>query len=631
MSGGIAYVLDEDGEFARRCNTAMVDARAGAAPKPSRRRSCDATLWHQGETDEALLKRLIESHVRYTGSTRARELLDNWAVSRAQVRQGVPERIPARARRARREAAARQRQAAGSREPGETAEHGQDHRLHGISSASRRPHEPAERARSTTASSSSRLDDDAGRECRARAAWTAASRSATAAARSTTSFPDFNDLVYRQDWKSAIETLHSTNNFPEFTGRICPAPCEEACTLNINDDPVGIKSIEHAIIDKAWEEGWVRAAAARQHKTGKKVAVVGSGPAGLACAQQLARAGHDVTVFEKNDRIGGLLRYGIPDFKMEKCAHRPPHRADAGRRRRVPHRRARRQAAPKAQASPTGAKRNHRRPKSCMTRVRRGACSPAAPSSRATCRCRAASSTACTSRWSSCRSRTRSSPATRSRARSVGDRQARHRHRRRRHRLRLRRHLATATARRASRSSSCCRMPPDVENKPLVWPYWPTKLRTSSSHEEGCERDWSIATKEFVGENGKVKALKTVRARVEGRQDRSRCRASEFEIPADLVLLAMGFVSPVQSLLDEFGVEKDARGNAKAAHRRRRRLRDLGRQGVRRRRHAPRPVARGLGDPRRPPVRARGRRVPDGVFRAAEISQAPAKKRCSSS
>src|SRR6185312_13786867 len=130
--------------------------------------------------------------------------------------------------------------------------------------------------------------------------------------------PDWNDLVYRGDWKNAINTLHSTNNFPEFTGRICPAPCEEACVLRINTDAVGIKSIEHAIIDKAWEEGWVRAQPAA-HKTGKKVAVVGSGGAGLACAQQLARAGHDVTVFEKSDRIGGLLRYGIPDFKLEKA------------------------------------------------------------------------------------------------------------------------------------------------------------------------------------------------------------------------------------------------------------------------------------------------------------------------
>src|SRR5256885_6435955 len=129
--------------------------------------------------------------------------------------------------------------------------------------------------------------------------------------------PDFNDLVYKQDWQRAIETLHSTNNFPEFTGRICPAPCEEACVLRINADPVGIKSIEHAIVDKAWEEGWVRPQRA-PHPSGRRVAIVGSGPAGLACAQQLARAGHDVTVFEKSDRIGGLLRYGIPDFKLEK-------------------------------------------------------------------------------------------------------------------------------------------------------------------------------------------------------------------------------------------------------------------------------------------------------------------------
>jgi len=130
--------------------------------------------------------------------------------------------------------------------------------------------------------------------------------------------PDWNDLVYRHDWKAAIDTLHSTNNFPEFTGRICPAPCEEACVLRINAEPVGIKSIEHAIIDKAWEEGWVRPQPAA-HKTGKKVAVVGSGGAGLACAQQLSRVGHEVTVFEKSDRIGGLLRYGIPDFKLEKA------------------------------------------------------------------------------------------------------------------------------------------------------------------------------------------------------------------------------------------------------------------------------------------------------------------------
>ena len=129
--------------------------------------------------------------------------------------------------------------------------------------------------------------------------------------------PDFNDLVFHEDWKNAIDTLHSTNNFPEFTGRICPAPCEAACVINVNGDAVGIKSIEHAIIDKAWQEGWVKPQPAAQ-KTGKKVAIVGAGPAGMAAAQQLARVGHDVTLFEKNDTVGGLLRYGIPDFKLDK-------------------------------------------------------------------------------------------------------------------------------------------------------------------------------------------------------------------------------------------------------------------------------------------------------------------------
>src|SRR5438309_1372320 len=259
--------------------------------------------------------------------------------------------------------------------------------------------------------------------------------------------PDWNDLVYRQDWKTAIEVLHSTNNFPEFTGRICPAPCEEACVLRINEDPVGIKSIEHAIIDKAWEEGWVRPLPAA-HRTGKKVAVVGSGPAGLACAQQLARAGHDVTVFEKSDRIGGLLRYGIPDFKLEKG---------------VIDRRLEQMRAEGVKFRP---------------------------------------------------------------AVVVGVR------------------------------------PPDVENNP-VWPYWPVRLRTSSSHEEGVNRDWSVATKEFVGENGTLKKLRA--ARLEWKDGRPQeVPGSQFEMPADLVLLAMGFVSPLQSMLEEFGVQKDARGNARA-------------------------------------------------------------------
>src|SRR5436189_98001 len=215
--------------------------------------------------------------------------------------------------------------------------------------------------------------------------------------------PDWNDLVYRQDWKTAIEVLHSTNNFPEFTGRICPAPCEEACVLRINEDPVGIKSIEHAIIDKAWEEGWVRPLPAA-HKTGKKVAVVGSGPAGLACAQQLARAGHDVTVFEKSDRIGGLLRYGIPDFKLEKGV------IDG----RVPELWATDKHVVIIGGGDTGSD-------YVGTSNRHG-------------------------------------------ARSIAQ-------------------------------FEVLPMPPDVENYP-VWPYWPVRLRTSSSHEERVNRDSSVAANE---------------------------------------------------------------------------------------------------------------------------------------
>ena len=370
--------------------------------------------------------------------------------------------------------------------------------------------------------------------------------------------PDFNDLVYRQDWQRAIETLHSTNNFPEFTGRICPAPCEEACVLRINEDPVGIKSIEHAIIDKAWEAGWVRPQPAA-YKTGKSVAVVGSGPAGLACAQQLARAGHEVTVFEKNDRIGGLLRYGIPDFKLEKRVidrRLEQMRAEGiefrsgvcvGKERPgkgIPND-AKTLLAPSKLLADFDAvvlSGGAEVPRDLPIPGRELAGVHFAMEFLPLQNKRVAGDAGVPELWAS--------------GKHVvviggGDTGS----------------DCVGTSNRHGAASvtqfELLPMPPDVERNP-VWPYWPTRLRTSSSHEEGVERDWSIATKSLSGEGGKVKTLKAVRlAWKDGKP--AEIPGSEFDMPADLVLLAMGFVSPVQSLLEEFGVEKDARGNAKAA------------------------------------------------------------------
>src|SRR5438445_2336229 len=369
--------------------------------------------------------------------------------------------------------------------------------------------------------------------------------------------PDFNDLVYKEDWQRAVETLHSTNNFPEFTGRICPAPCEEACVLRINDDPVGIKSIERAIIDKAFEEGWVRPQPP-EHKTGKKIAVVGSGPAGLACAQQLARTGHDVTVFEKNDRIGGLLRYGIPDFKMEKWLvdRRVDQMKAEGVRFRagvfVGKRHAGKGvtdwatetiAAEKLTADfdavllSGGAEQPRELPipgreldgvhfamEFLPLQNKRVAGDKGVPDLWATDKHVVVIGGGDTG--SDC----------------VGT---------------SNRHGAKSVT-----QFELLPMPPDPELNP-VWPYWPTRLRTSSSHEEGVNRDWSVATKAFVGENEKVKALKTVRLEWKDGKP-SEVPGSESILTADLVLLAMGFVSPVPAVLEAFGVEKDPRGNARA-------------------------------------------------------------------
>ena len=379
--------------------------------------------------------------------------------------------------------------------------------------------------------------------------------------------PDFNDLVYRGDWKNAFAVLDSTNNFPEFTGRICPAPCEAACVLNINDDPIGIKSIEHAIVDRAWDEGWVVPRIA-PHQTGKKVAVVGAGPAGMAAAQQLARAGHDVTLFEKNDRVGGLLRYGIPDFKLDK-AHID---------RRV------------EQMQAEGV--------TIRTGVLVGGMPGEGPGAKVTNLAKETVSAAQLTQEFDAVLLTGGAEQSRdlpvpgrdlhgvhfamellpqqNRA-NAGDKVNDAISAKGKHVIVIgggdtgsdcvgtsNRHGAKSVT-----QFEVMPMPPEQEDKPLTWPYWPIKLRTSSSHEEGAAREFAVSTKEFVGDGkggktGKVKALRTVQ--VEFKDGKlAEVAGSEQEWPADLVLLAMGFTNPLASVLDAFGIDKDARGNAKAS------------------------------------------------------------------
>jgi len=378
--------------------------------------------------------------------------------------------------------------------------------------------------------------------------------------------PDFNDLVYRGDWRNAADVLHSTNNFPEFTGRICPAPCEAACTLNVNDDAVGIKSIEHAIIDRAWSEGWVQPQLPKV-KSGKKVAVVGSGPAGMAAAQQLARAGHDVTLFEKNDRVGGLLRYGIPDFKLDKS------HID-------------RRALQMQQEGVT---------------IRAGVLVGPMPTSGAGARVINWSRETITAAQlqEDFDAVLLTGGAEQSRDLPVPGRELDGVHFAmeflpQQNRLNAGDKLKAAgisqiradgkhvvvigggdtgsdcvgTSRRQGAASvtqfEVMPQPPFEENRPMTWPYWPLKLRTSSSHEEGCSREFAISTKEFIGQKGKVSGVKTVRVDwLAGKMQ--ELAGSEQVLKADLVLLAMGFVSPVASVLDAFGIEKDNRGNAKAS------------------------------------------------------------------
>jgi glutamate synthase (NADPH/NADH) small chain len=368
--------------------------------------------------------------------------------------------------------------------------------------------------------------------------------------------PDFNNLVYRDQWKAALENLQSTNNFPEFTGRICPAPCETSCTLNIDDSPVTIKTIECQIVDRGWEEGWI-VPQMSPRGTGKRIAVVGSGPAGLACAQQLARAGHAPTVFEKSDRIGGLLRYGIPDFKMEKPlidrrvrqmegegvifrtnfevgvtvsvqrllddydvlvmaggAENPRDLEVAGRELDGVHfamdfltqQNKRNAGDPESIAAPTGT----------LSAAGKHVVVIGGGDTGSDC-------------------------------------------------------IGTSNRQGAASVTQLEIMPrpPERENKSLSWPDWPLKLRTSSSQEEGCERDFAVGTRRVVGEGGKVTALECVRlewvAGDDGRMRMQEVEGSTFELKADLVLLAMGFVGPRQAgLVEQGGVDLDPRSNVQA-------------------------------------------------------------------
>jgi glutamate synthase (NADPH/NADH) small chain len=368
--------------------------------------------------------------------------------------------------------------------------------------------------------------------------------------------PDWNDLVYRGQWQAALETLHSTNNFPEFTGRICPAPCEASCTLNIPDTPVTIKTIECAIVDKGWEEGWI-VPQVPARRTGKRVAVVGSGPAGMACAQQLARAGHSVTLFEKHDRIGGLLRYGIPDFKMEK------HLID---------RRMQQMQAEGVQFL-TGVEVGNVLPVEVLVLgydavvLSGGAEHPRdleVPGRGLDGVHYAMDFLVQANKRASGDSEDRAAPRGTISARGKhvvviggGDTGA---------------DCIGTSARHGAASIMQIEImprPPEREDKGLTWPLWPNKLRTAPAHYEGgTQRDWGVLTKAARGENGRVTALDCVRVEwvhEGGRFQMREVPGSEFTLQADLVLLAMGFLGPRKpGLLEAVGVKLDPRGNVAA-------------------------------------------------------------------
>ena len=357
--------------------------------------------------------------------------------------------------------------------------------------------------------------------------------------------PDWNDLVYNNRWEEASRNLHSTNNFPEFTGRICPAPCEASCTLNIQDNPVTIKSIECAIVDRAWAEGWLKPEIAAE-KTGKKVAVVGGGPSGLAAAQQLARAGHNVHLFEKNRKVGGLMRYGIPDFKMEK------HHID----RRVTQMEA--EGVTFHYEAHIGVTQDAQQlvdsfDALLMTGGAENSRDLSIPGRELSGVHFAMEFLPQQNRRNSKESPLNNKPILAGGKHVVviggGDTGS---------------DCIGTSLRQGALSVTQLEImprPPDKENKPVVWPDWPLKFRTSSSQQEGAERDFSVVTKSFSGENGEVKKLHCVK--VDGKMQ--PIPGTEFEIKADLVLLAMGFLGPVkEGMLEQVSVKLDGRSNVEA-------------------------------------------------------------------